>query len=71
MKKKSEAVEKADNFEEADRALLHTKFHKVAPRGIIKEEQFKSMMGILGLESASFLSTRIFKVIDKDGDGNV
>ena len=32
---------------------------------------FRENMGLLGLESGSFLSDRIFDVMDHDGDGEV
>lgn len=31
-------------------------------------EQFRIHMGILGMESAFFLSDRIFSMLDEDGD---
>ena len=58
-------------FEESEFKVLQKKFNRIAPTGNIDEDRFHDMMGILHLESASFLSKRIFQVIDKDQSGTV
>jgi len=40
-------------------------------RGEIDKAIFLESMGVLGLDSGSFLSERIFHVVDKDKDGFV
>ena len=59
-------------FDASEVQRLRQKFMKQASKGgEIDVDNFKTIMGILGLESASFLATRIFKAIDKSGDKSV
>jgi 1-phosphatidylinositol-4-phosphate 5-kinase len=48
------------------------RFNKLSHfENFLTKEQFRESMGILGLESASFLSDRIFDAIDENGDKQV
>ena len=51
--------------------LLIKRFTKIAKKGILTSDTFRDSLGLLGLEPASFLSDRIFAVIDEDCDGVV
>ena len=48
------------------------KFNKVSNNQTnLNKDQFRMHMGILGMDSAYFLSDRIFALLDEDGDGTV
>lgn len=38
-------------------------------KGILDQNSFRDSLGLLGLDQAGFLCTRIFEVIDEDGNG--
>ena len=59
-------------FKESELAILKKKFEKIASNGEkLSREGFRKIMGVLGLESASFLSDRIFDIIDIKAGGEV
>ena len=70
---------KEEKGKKDERELLRQQFIKATGGGggppiesrVLTCTQFQRIMGILGLESASFVSDRIFNAIDKNGDKKV
>jgi Ca2+-binding EF-hand superfamily protein len=49
--------------------LLKKRFNKLAKgKGSLNKEAFQESLGLLGLEHATFLSDRLFNIIDYSGD---
>jgi len=55
-------------FSLADVKALDSKFVSYCKNGKMKIEEFRSMLGILGLENASFICDRLFAVISNKSD---
>lgn len=59
-------------FSKAEIRDFQQKFNKVSNNQTnLNKDQFRMHMGILGMDSAYFLSDRIFALLDEDGDGKV
>lgn len=48
---------------------LEERFFKIAPRGFMTKEQFRSTLGMLGMTPNDYIPNRMFSVFDKDKDG--
>ena len=48
---------------------LQERFFKIAPRGYMTREQFRSTLGMLGMTPNDYLPNRMFAVFDADKDG--
>ena len=59
-------------FSKAELRDFEQKFNKVSNnQSNLNKDQFRMHMGILGMDSAYFLSDRIFALLDEDGDEKV
>lgn len=56
-------------FSEKELHLLKKRFNKLATKGVLSRDAFRDSLGLMGLEHATFLSDRLFNIIDCSGDG--
>ena len=50
---------------------MSKRFENISVKGLLTKETFRESLGLLGLEHATFLSDRLFNVIDNTGDGYI
>lgn len=58
-------------FTDKEFSLLKRRFDKLATKGVLSRIAFRDSLGLLGLEHATFLSDRLFNIIDFSGDGHI
>ncbi|KAL4487049.1 hypothetical protein ABPG72_001501 [Tetrahymena utriculariae] len=76
-KKQSKQIQNMQNFmqkykfTEQELVFFKKRFDSISQKGILNQKLFRKSMGILGIDHLSYISDRIFLLIDKDQDGKV
>lgn len=68
-----ESLIQSYQFNEREILVIKHRFIKISKNnkeGILTKNQFRNSIGILGLEHSTFLSDRIFELLDSRHDGN-
>ncbi|EAR84890.2 phosphatidylinositol 4-phosphate 5-kinase (macronuclear) [Tetrahymena thermophila SB210] len=58
-------------FTDQELIFFKKRFDSISQKGILNQKLFRKSMGILGIDHLSYISDRIFLLIDKDQDGKV
>jgi 1-phosphatidylinositol-4-phosphate 5-kinase len=69
--KRLKALAKSTGLSLSEVEALYARFRKIAPRGTLNQDQFRSTLGMLGMIPDDYLPNRMFAVFDSNSDGSV